>query len=180
MPRLFIAIDLPATQRARIQTICTNLAGARWITTEQIHLTLRFIGEVDHDLYRLIGAALAAIKSGPPTLEIAGLGHFPPRRPPRVLWVALHPNDRLAELRNLIETTLVNIGLPPEVRKFAPHITIARFKNSSIANVKDFITRNAPFQLPPFRAEEFHLYSSTPTSAGAIHRREASYRLDNP
>lgn len=180
MPRLFIAIDPPPTQRDRIQTICSNLPGARWIPAAQIHLTLRFIGEVAPDFHARIAAGLAAIRGGPLTLEIAGLGYFPPRGRPRVLWLALQQNERLTELRNMIETTLVGIGLPPEERKFAPHLTIARCKTSSQKNVADFTRENAAFALDPFPVEEFHLYSSRLTSAGASHRREASYRLGTP
>ncbi|MCK4838982.1 MAG: RNA 2',3'-cyclic phosphodiesterase [Desulfobulbaceae bacterium] len=177
MPRLFVAIDLPPAHRDRIQSICTGLAGARWTPAEQIHLTLRFIGEVDNSLFRQITAALAEISSEPLTLQINGLGYFPARRPPRVLWVGLENNAGLLQLRNRIETALVRIGLEPEGRKFAPHITIGRFKKPSLHRVMDFMATNKLFKLPPFPVKEFHLYTSKLTSTGAIHQLEASYPL---
>jgi 2'-5' RNA ligase len=178
MPRLFVAIDLPPAQRDRIQSICSGLPGTRWTPAGQIHLTLRFIGEVDDSLFRQITDTLAKIRTEPLTLTIKGLGHFPPRRLPRVLWVGLEKNDRLLQLRNRIETALVRIGLEPEERKFAPHITIARFKNPSLNRFKDFMATNNLFELPPFPVNEFHIYSSKLTSKGAIHQLEASFPVE--
>ena len=175
MPRLFVAIDLPPAHRDRIRSICSGLPGARWTPAEQIHLTLRFIGEVDNSLFRQITDTLAEIRTEPLTLKIKGLGHFPPRRPPRVLWAGLEKNDGLLQLRNRIETTLVRIGLEQEGRKFAPHITIARFKNPSLNRLTDFMVNNNLFELPPFPVKEFHIYSSKLTSTGAIHQLEASF-----
>ena len=177
MPRLFIAIDLPSAQRERIRSICSGLPGTRWTPAEQIHLTLRFIGEVDGTLFQQIADSLAEIKTDPLTLKIEGLGYFPPRRTPRVLWVGLENNDGLLQLRNRIETALVRLGLEPEGRKFSPHITIARFKKPSLNRVMAFMDTNNPFELPPFPVKEFHLYSSKLTARGAIHQREASYPI---
>lgn len=180
MPRLFIAIDLPPAQRDRIRSICSGLPGTRWTPAEQIHLTLRFIGEVDGDLYRQIADTLAEIKTEPLTLKINGLGYFPPRRTPRVLWVGLENNDGLLQLRNRIEAALVRIGLEPEERKFSPHITIARFKKPSLDRIMAFMATNNLFELPPFPVKKFHLYSSKLTATGAIHQLEASYPVRNP
>jgi 2'-5' RNA ligase len=175
MPRLFIAIDLPPAHRDRIRSICFGLPGTRWTPAEQIHLTLRFIGEVDGNLFRQITGTLAEIRTEPLTLKIEGLGHFPPRRTPKVLWVGLKKNSELLQLRNRIETALVRLGMAPEGRKFAPHITIARFKNPSLTRLMDFMATNNLFALPPFPVKEFHIYSSKLTATGAIHQLEASF-----
>lgn len=180
MHRLFIAIDLPADQRKMISEICSGLPGARWTPPDHIHLTLRFIGAVDGAVFREIAAALAGIKTAPLVLKVKGLGCFPPRRSPRVLWLGLERNEALLHLRNRIETALVRLGLEPEHRKFSPHITIARFKEPHLGKVADFLTGHGLFELPPFPAEEYHLYSSHLTSTGAIHQIEASYPVASP
>jgi 2'-5' RNA ligase len=175
MPRLFIAIDLPPVHRARIRSICTGIPGARWTPVAQIHLTLRFIGEVDFLLMQQISENLAEVRTEPLTLRIKGLGHFPPGRSPKVLWVGLENSARLLRLRKRLETALVQIGLEPERRKFAPHITLARFNTPPTKPLRDFLATNQLFELPPFPVQEFHLYSSRLTSSGAIHQLEASY-----
>ena len=175
MTRLFIGIDPPQSHRLQIESICFGLPGVRWVPPEQIHLTLRFIGEVDGSIFRQIIDELAEIKTEPLTLKIKGIGHFPPRRSPRVIWLGLEQNDELVQLRNRIEKSLVQIGLKPEGRKFAAHITIARLKNPPINKIKDFLAANYHYELPPFTVKEFNLFSSKLNSSGAIHQIEASY-----
>lgn len=177
MKRLFVAIDIPAGLKEHLVSICHGLPDTRWVPPEQIHLTIRFIGEVEGSLYNQIAASLAGVRSEPPLLKIKGIGHFPPRRKPRVLWVGLEHNDLLLRLRNKIESTLVSNGLAPEGRKFSPHITIARCKNPPLKRVADFMAAHSLFELPPFPAEEFHLYSSLLSSSGAIHQLEETYPL---
>ena len=177
MHRLFIAIDLSDEDKKRIGSICYGLPETRWIPEEQIHLTLRFIGEVDGAAYRRIIDALGEVRSEPFELKVRGIGHFPPRRTPRVLWLGLDKREALLQLRRRIEAKLQQTGLAPEGRKFSPHITIARFKNPPLTKVASFMAAHNLFELPAFRAEEFHLYSSHLTSSGAIHTIEASYPL---
>ncbi|MFN2368556.1 MAG: RNA 2',3'-cyclic phosphodiesterase [Desulfurivibrionaceae bacterium] len=179
--RLFIAIDPPSEQRERIGSLHAGLPGVRWTAPEQIHLTLRFIGETDEMLFRQISANLATIRTEPLNLKIRGIGQFPPRRPARILWLGLAPNEQLLQLRNRIETTLVQSGLESEDQQFAPHITIARFRKAPpIKALAAFMDANRQFELPSFAVGEFHLYSSTITSAGAVHRREVSYPIPGP
>jgi len=177
MIRLFTAIDLPAEARERVSGLCCGLPGAKWVDEEQIHLTLRFIGEVDGALFREINEALALVRSAPFTLELKGLGTFPPRKQPRVLWVGVEKNEALVRLRNRVETTLVGCGLAPEGRKFAPHITLARLRDPPLVRLTNFLAGNNLFGCEPFGVEEFHLYSSVLTPKGAIHQLEASYPL---
>jgi len=177
MRRLFIAIDLPDEHKSRIATICSGLPGTRWIPEEQIHLTLRFIGEVDGASYGRITEALSEVRAEPLELKVRGIGHFPPRRSPRVLWLGLDKSEPLIQLRFRIETKLQQSGLAPEGRKFSPHITIARFKKTPLDKIAAFMAGHSLFELPVFRAEEFHLYSSHLTSGGAIHTIEDSYPL---
>lgn len=120
MYRLFVAVDVPPAVKRELVRLCSGLPGARWVAGEQIHLTLRFIGEVDGGVFRDIQEGLAAITGAPFALHLAGLGFFPPRGQPRVLWAGVEPVDPVAALRNKVETALVGLGLPPEGRKFSP------------------------------------------------------------
>jgi 2'-5' RNA ligase len=178
MYRLFVAVDLPETVKKSIKDICTGLPDARWVDIQQLHLTLRFIGEADERLFNAINTCLAEISETTFTLALQGVGCFPPKRPPRVLWIGIEKNETLIRLAEKTEIALVEkTGIEPEQRKFSPHITIARFRESSPAKVADYLARNSSFRTETFRVEAFHLYSSTLTPAGAQHRCEASYIL---
>ena len=177
MQRLFVAIDLPETVQQRLADICFGVPGARWVQTEQLHLTLRFIGEVDGAVFREIREALTQITLPPFTIRLKGLGCFPPRKKPRVLWIGIEPSQPLIQLRNRIESTLVRTGLEPEHRKFAPHITIARLKETPGNRLANFLAGNGLFSTEPLPVETFQLYSSSLSSKGAIHSIEASYPL---
>ena len=173
--RLFIAIDLPQDSIELISGMGRSIPGSRPVAAEQLHLTLRFIGEVDHGLFHDIQEQLQLVRFSPLTLALQGVGHFPPRGKPRVLWAGITPITELTKLKNRIDTQLVRCGLPPEKRKFAPHITLARLKNPSIERVSQFLAGNNLLKSPEFTVDCFHLYSSHLTKNGAIHTIEASY-----
>ena len=177
MYRLFVAIDLPPEIKKELGAISFGLPGARWVDADQLHLTLRFIGEVDGGLYRDIKEMLATVTMVPFALRLQGLGHFPPRKRPRVLWVGIEANDLLMRLRGRIESTLIRGGLEPEGRKYSPHITIARLQDTPVVKVGDFIAANGLFATTAFTVRDFLLYSSKLTPKGAIHTVEASYPL---
>ncbi len=175
--RLFVAIDLPEKVKEQVVGLCCGLPGARWVNPEQLHLTLRFIGEVDGGMFRDIRETLDGVQSDPFTLQLDGVGFFPPRGKPRVVWVGLRQSVDLSQLRNRIESRLVALGLEPETRKFAPHITLARLKNTPASKVGRFLETHNLFLSTPFAIDEFFLYSSRLGRNGAIHRIEAGYPL---
>ena len=177
MHRLFVAIDLPSPAKESLAKICFGVPGARWVPAEQLHLTLRFIGEVEGTLFREIREALAEIDLSPFPLRLRGFGCFPPRKAPRVLWVGIDENETLIQLRNRVEAILVRQGVEPEHRKFAPHITIARLKETPLVRLTNFLAGNSLFATEPWEVTEFHLYSSSLSDKGAIHTLEASYPL---
>lgn len=177
MIRLFVAVDLPETVRQQLAGLCFGLPGAHWVAAEQIHLTLRFVGEVDGAMFRDIREGLAGVRSDSFAMQVQGLGFFPPRQSPRVLWVGVAKNDALVLLRNRVEAVLVRCGLEPEGRKFAPHITLARLRDTPLSRLTNFLSGNALFATEPYTVEEFHLYSSLLTAKGAVHQLEASYPL---
>ncbi|CAG0971246.1 RNA 2',3'-cyclic phosphodiesterase [Geobacter sp.] len=175
--RLFVAIDLPDDIRQSVADTCRGLPGVRWLPPDQLHLTLRFIGEADDAVDAAIRSGLAIITSPAFPLSLQGVGCFPSPRRPRVLWVGLNGGEPLMQLQREVETAVVTAGIPPEERPFSPHITLARLKDHREGDVAPFLARNASFQCEPFTVDAFHLYSSILTAKGAIHRREASYPL---
>ena len=177
MYRLFVAIDLPENVKQELSGLCFGIPGARWVPEEQIHLTLRFIGEVDGGVFRDIQEALGDIRTDPFEIWVKGVGFFPPRKTPRVIWVGVEPHDKVIVLRNRVESTLVRLGLEPERRKFSPHITLARLRDTSLSKVTRFLAGHNLFATEAFPVHEFVLYSSTLTPKGAIHQQEAIYSL---
>ena len=177
MFRLFVAIDLPPEIVAQLQELCYGVPGARWVEAAQMHLTLRFIGEVDGGVFREIKEGLADIETEGFALQVKGLGFFPPRKTPRVLWAGIEPVEQVSGLRRRIDNVLHGLGLEPEGRKYSPHITLARLHDTPLARLGLFLAGNSLFATPEFPVSEFHLYSSQLTAKGAFHTIEASYPL---
>ena len=132
MPRLFVAVDLPEAVCRRLAAFCGGVPGARWLPVEQFHLTLRFIGEVDNGAFDDIAEALDDVHIEPFSLALSGVGHFPPRGTPRVLWVGVDDGAAAVRLHDKIETRLQRLGLEPDARRFHPHITLARLKGAPL------------------------------------------------
>jgi 2'-5' RNA ligase len=178
MYRLFIATDFPDEIKEGLSSLCYGLPGAKWVDMAQVHLTFRFIGEVDGGVFRDIKSVLEDVEAERFSLQIKGVGCFPPRKAPRVLWAGVAKSDLMLHLKKKIDSQLMRLGIEPEKRKFSPHITLARFRQKpSITRVADYLSGNGLFSLPEFSVSEFHLYSSTLTPKGAIHQIEASYPL---
>ena len=178
MPRLFVAIDPSAPVRDALTRISHGVPGAKWVAPEQFHLTLRFIGEADNRLCDEIAEALGDVEAPAFRLALDGVGHFPLRGAPRVLWAGVNDGAALGRLHDRIETRLRLIGIAPDRRKFAPHVTLARLKQAPLVKVRDYLALHGAFTSEDFPVTEFHLYSSHLGAAGTIHRVEASYPLD--
>ena len=177
MPRLFVAIDPGPTATAALAALQQGLAGANWTPPEQFHLTLFFIGEVDRETGERARAILREARAEPFDLELQGLGCFPPRRAPRVLWAGTAASPPLLSLQGRIERLLRRCGLAPERRRFSPHITLARFRAAPSRGLGDYLRARSLFRTGPWRVDAFYLYSSILDQAGALHRREECYPL---
>ena len=177
MYRLFIAIELPHEIKERLRMICCGLPGAKWFDEDQMHLTLRFIGEVDGGVMQDILGELATVNAELFDVELKGIGFFPPRQAPQQLWVGVEPNERLTRLHSRIEAALRKAGVEKESRKFHPHVTLARLKGVRSARIGDYLAAYSMFQAGPFTVTEFSLLSSVLGSKRAIHRIEADYPL---
>lgn len=175
--RLFVAIDLPEHLRQALGRLANGLPGARWVAPENLHLTLRFIGDIDGRQAADVDAALSAVRTESFPLALDGLGHFGEGRHVRALWVGVVPNPTLTRLHDKIEQALQRAGLAAETRKFKPHITLARFKSNPGEKLRDYLSHRVGLRMEPFEVTEFTLYSSYLAKAGAIHTPEAVYPL---
>src|SRR5690349_15256218 len=129
--RLFAAIRPPAPVIARLLALEGGIAGARWQDEGQLHLTLRFAGELDACQAEDLAEALAGVHAAPFTLALRGVGHFERKGRAHTLYAGLAPSDPLVALQRKVESAARRAGLPPEPRKFAPHITLARLNSAS-------------------------------------------------
>lgn len=180
MIRLFVGIPIAPPLRQLLSSLGETIPGARAVPEDQIHLTLRFIGEVDPPTFADIKDSLEGLEAGPLTLSIKGTGHFPPRGQPRVLWAGIDPAGDVIILRNRVNNRLSLCGIKPEQRKFHPHVTLARLKQAPPKRVASFLAANALLHSPPFSVDHLCLYSSTLHPKGALHRIEAVYPLSGP
>jgi RNA 2',3'-cyclic 3'-phosphodiesterase len=177
MIRLFTAIELPESVRTRLMLLQGGVPGARWSPVENLHLTLRFIGEVNEATANDIDDVLAAIRSSAFDLTLKDAGEFG-GRDPHALWIGVAPNEALMRLAAKIESALQRMGLEAETRKYTPHVTLARLRDAPISKVREFLGAHGPFDSGPFPVRRFALFSSHPSSNGSLYRVERSYALD--
>ena len=175
--RLFVAIELPEQVKAELGLICCGLPGARWVPPEQFHLTVCFIGETGGALRKAIHEALAIVKYPAFSVQLHGIGFFPPRKTPHTLWVGLKESDSLHQLHKKIQTKLTALGLEFEQRNFAPHVTLARLRNTPNNRIGNFLIQHSFFSLEPFQVKAFRLYRSILGRKGATHYVEEEYLL---
>ncbi len=178
MIRLFVAIPLPEPVRRRLESLCQGLRGAKWVSPENMHLTLRFIGEAPNDTLRDFDAALSRIRAPGFELTLDGVGKFGRGRRPHAVWAGVEKSEPLSRLRAKVDSALIRAGSPPEGRKFSAHITTARLGGAKPREVEAWVTGRAAFHAGPFPVDRFTLYSSYLASAGAIHTVEAEYMLE--
>ena len=178
MIRLFVGIALPESVRNRLYGLAGGVPGARWIEADNIHLTVRFIGDVDEAAFEDIDSALVQVHAAGFDMEIAGVGHYSRGRRPVILWAGVEPHPALIDLHRRVDGALVKAGLPPETRRYSPHISLARIKNGDAARVRSFESHNNLLRLEPFPVTHFTLFSSHLGSKSAAYRAEADYPLN--
>lgn len=177
MIRLFVGVGLPEDIRARLAGLQAGVPGARWVPPENIHLSLRFIGDVNEGEADDIHDALESVRTRRFALSLAGVGHFESAGQVHTLWVGVDKNPDLVALRDRVESALVRIGRPPEGRRFTPHVTLARLRDAAIGRVSTFLAVNALFRAGPIAVDRFTLYSSAMQGHGRLYRPEADYAL---
>ena len=178
MVRLFVGVGLPEDVRLRLAALGGGVPGAKWVEPENIHLSLRFIGEVDEGRADDIHDALAGVRSRSFDLNLTGVGHFESAGQVHTLWVGVERNPELMALQARIESALIRTGLAPEGRRYLPHVTLARLREGQQnGRVSAFLAHNGLFRAGPVTIDQFDLYSSFLRNAGPIYRIEAEYPL---
>jgi 2'-5' RNA ligase len=175
--RLFVALALPEAHRQQLSRLCHGVRDARWVPHENMHLTLRFIGEVEEPRVPEITDALGRVKGDQFSLTLSGLGHFKNGRRIRSLWAGTEPCDALVQLQNRIDISLRYADLPPDGRRFTPHVTLGRLKNGVAEQVGAWIEANGLFRADPFPVEQFVLFESYLSHTGAIYSPVAEFPL---
>lgn len=176
MHRLFVALRPPVQIRTQLLSMMQGVEGARWQSDDQIHLTLRFVGEVDRHLANDIAASLARIVASAPELALSGVGTFDRRGRVDTLWAGVTPAAPLAALHAKVDRACVSAGVAPDDRAYLPHITLARF-NRAGAGLDAFLADHAGLASAPFTITEFGLYESILGRSGAVYHLAERYPL---
>jgi 2'-5' RNA ligase len=176
MPRLFTGIELPDDAREALARLRMPLAGAKWIDPGEMHVTLRFAGDIDNARAADFADALAQIDVDCFEVRISGVGAFG-GNDPRVVWAGVEGGEALTELARLHEKAAREAGLQPEPRAFKPHVTLARLRGGRVDAVARVLQHHGAFRLEPFVVERFVLYSSRPQLGGGPYVIEEAFPL---
>lgn len=175
--RLFVAIDLPQYIRKTLVDLDPRIHSVRWADGNQMHLTLGFFPDVIEDVDLNLRERLSAIAFRSFVLPIVGLGKFPAKGAPKIVWIGVgtgHPH--LFQLHKRVQDAALAVGLEADLRPWHPHITLARCRDVQEGGLREFFKRNAEFDAGMFKIEEFLLYCSELTPAGPIHTCEMTVR----
>ncbi|HVY21433.1 MAG TPA: RNA 2',3'-cyclic phosphodiesterase [Bauldia sp.] len=176
MPRLFTGIEIPEHIAERLAFLRGGLVGARWIDTQNYHLTLRFIGDVDMNVAEEAADGLARVRRSAFPLRFTGLGALGTRKHHAVV-AEVEPSRPLMELQAEHERILQRIGLAAEGRKYTPHVTLARLRSGSARDIAEYLTLRGGFFAEPFTVERFVLFSSRNSVGGGPYIVEQAYDL---
>ena len=176
MHRLFVAIRPPEATRDLLIDAMDDSPELRWVSDDNLHLTLRFIGEVERPLANDIAVSLSQIRFPAFELKISGVGRFDQRNG-GAIWAGVEPRKPVTDLAAKVDRACVLAGLEPERRAFHPHITIARYGRRSANSASGFEERNAPLSSSPFEVRDFVLYESRLSRHGAHYEAVETYTL---
>jgi 2'-5' RNA ligase len=176
MLRLFTGVEIPHEVAQALASQRGGLPGARWIDPANYHLTLRFIGDVDDSIADEVELLLGKVKRNAFELHLEGLTSFGGRKP-RAVVAAVTPAQPLLEVQAEHERLMQRIGLDPEGRKYTPHVTLARLRDSSSMQVAEYLSARGYFRTAAFRVSRFVLFSSRASVGGGPYVVEASYPL---
>jgi len=176
MPRLFTALEIPRNAAMSLSLLRGGLPGARWIDVENYHITLRFIGDVDGRTADEIVDRLDRIDRPEFSLSLNGIGSFGSKKP-HSIWAGVTPAPEMYALQGEIERICQRIGLPPDPRKFTPHVTLARLKSSRVEDVVHYLGGRGDFHTIPFVTSRFVLLSSKESVGGGPYLTEEVFPL---
>jgi 2'-5' RNA ligase len=175
MHRLFVAIRPPREIRERLLGLMGGIPGARWQQDGQLHLTLRFIGEVNRHQAQDIAATLVSVRQPSFDIALAGVGSFASRGKGAV-WAGVAPQDELKALHKKVDQACLRVGVEPDMRAYRPHITLARLGRGA-GPVEPFLERWAGLSSPVFTVDSLCLFESRLGSEGASYSVAERYSL---
>lgn len=177
MHRLFVALRPPNAIRGRLLGAMGGVPGARWQDDAQLHLTLRYIGEVEPHAAEDVALVLGSVRHAPVELRLDGCGVFDDSRGrPNAIWAGVSPREPLAALHRKVDAAIVRAGLEPERRAYLPHITLARMSGSA-GPVDRWLAEHAALASEPFAIDAMVLYESRLGHGGASYKPVARYPL---
>jgi 2'-5' RNA ligase len=181
--RLFIAIEIAGEIRNAIAAFLKELRGiaphAKWVRTENIHVTLKFLGETEAARVDAIARVLGTVHNAEPiVLEFRGLGYFPNEKRPRVFWCGMEASANLKSIAMEIDQGVRKLGFPMEERPFTPHLTLARFNPPGMpAKLGSAVAENSAMNFGSMTAREFYLIESKLKPAGAEYTTLQSFKF---
>ncbi|MEH6800422.1 MAG: RNA 2',3'-cyclic phosphodiesterase [Halopseudomonas sabulinigri] len=175
MPRLFLGFELPPQQAAALVALAEPIKGLRWQSVEQLHLTLRFFGEVSEQGTADLQSVLRVLSGSRFALQIKGVGYFGSPARPSILWAGVADPAALQALRAELDQLLEG-HCAPDPQRFVPHVTLARL-GSGAGKLNNFLARHKQLQLPDWRASELCLFSSEAGAEGSRYAVLARYPL---
>jgi 2'-5' RNA ligase len=186
--RLFVALEIPSAVRENLATFMKEMREleapapkrrARWVRPENLHVTLKFIGEVEPAKLDALCAELANVRSDEPVhLRFRGVGFFPNEKRTRVLWIGIEASSNLSALAAEIDQRLAKVGIPAEKKPFTPHLTLARFEPPGISEkLRTAIQQRSAVDFGELRTSEFHLIQSKLKPGGAEYTTLRSFRF---
>lgn len=181
--RLFVALEIPSAVRQNLATLLDSFRAItkepRWVRAENLHVTLKFLGEVGENKVDAVRSALGGIRSGNPVaLEFRGLGFFPNEKHPRVFWAGMETSSNSKTLAEDIEGAMEKLGIPREKREFSPHLTLARFERQRLPEaLGKLIAENQQREFGSLRTNKFHLIQSKLKPTGAEYTTVATFQF---
>jgi RNA 2',3'-cyclic 3'-phosphodiesterase len=181
--RLFVALAISTEVRENLASLIRDLHTAdshpKWVNPDNLHVTLKFIGEVTPERVIEISDALAVVRTQRQVIaEFHGIGFFPDARRPSVVWVGIQPSEILCTLAAEVNRVLAIVTVPREEKSFVPHLTIARFRETRLsAELRDEIEKRKAREFGTLAANEFHLVGSKLKSSGAEYTTLRSFRF---
>lgn len=166
MPRLFVGLELPERIKQQLLAIQRPISGARWQSAEQLHLTLRFLGNVEDPVAALIESTLATLKLHPFALAVKGVDCFGDPQHPRNLWAGVQPESPVKMLHDELNRRFETIGFAPERRPFKPHVTLSRFGRQA-GSAEALLAAERELVSPVFVVEQLSLFESHQDHQGA-------------
>ncbi len=179
MPRLFTALEVPREAAMSLSLLRGGIPGARWIDVENYHITLRFFGDMDGRTADELVDWLDRIDRPQFSLTLSGIGAFGGKKP-HSIFASVAPSPELYALQAEIERICQRIGLPPDPRKFMPHVTLARLKNARLDDVAHYLSGRGDFHTLPFPVKRFVLLSSKESVGGGPYLTEEVFPLHDP